>query len=139
MEEIFNYTDEKLHNLDKNILIDTLKHTSDIMTALSSKVHFMEEEIKNIQEQLLSLSKLILDKSINPEKESSINPKKESSINNFDKLYKTNQNIDIIYDNENNNNLNNIKQETKDIIKKEETPGNIINNRKKNNLFIRNI
>ena len=135
MEEIFNYTDEKLHNLDKNILVDTLKHTSDIMTALSSKVYVMEEEIKNIQEQLLSLSKLILDKSIKPEK--------ESSINNFDKLYKTNQNIDIIYDNENNNennnNLNNIKQETKDIIKKEEIPGNIINNRKKNNLFIRNI
>jgi len=131
MEEIFNYTDEKLHNLDKNILVDTLKHTSDIMTALSSKVHVMEEEIKNIQEQLLSLSKLIKDKSINPEK--------ESSINNFKELYKTNQNIDIIYDNDNDNNLNNIKQETKEIIKKEEVPGNIINNRKKNNLFIRNI
>lgn len=56
MEEIFNYTDEKLHNLDKNILVDTLKHTSDIMTALSSKVHAMEEEIKNIQEQLFSLN-----------------------------------------------------------------------------------
>jgi hypothetical protein len=134
MEEIFNYTDEKLHNLDKNILVDTLKHTSDIMTALSNKVCVMEEEIKNIQEQLFSLSKLILDKSNNSHKESS---------NNFKELYKTNQNIDIIYDNENNNennnNLNNIKQETKDIIKKEEIPGNIINNRKKNNLFIRNI
>jgi hypothetical protein len=130
MEEIFNYTDEKLHNLDKNILVDTLKHTSDIMTALSSKVHVMEEEIKNIQEQLFSLSKIIKDKSINTEKESS---------NNFKELYKTNQNIDIIYDNDNVNNLNNIKQETKDIVKKEEVPGNIINNRKKNNLFIRNI
>ncbi len=130
MEEIFNYTDEKLHNLDKNILVDTLKHTSDIMTALSSKVHVMEEEIKNIQEQLFSLSKIIKDKSINTEKESS---------NNFKELYKTNQNIDIIYDNDNDNNLNNIKQETKDVVKKEEVPGNIINNRKKNNLFIRNI
>jgi len=131
MEEIFNYTDEKLHNLDKNILVDTLKHTSDIMTALSSKVHVMEEEIKNIQEQLLYLSKIIKDKSTNNDN--------ESLNNNFKQLYKTNQNIDIIYDNENDNNLNNIKKDTKEIIKKEEVPENIINNRKKNNLFIRNI
>ena len=136
MEELIDYTNDNLHNLDKNILVDTLKHTSDIMTALSSKIYIMEEEIKNIQEQLnlvLSLSnenKLLKEKSVNE---------------NFDKLYKTNQNIDVIYDNENDNKLNNVKQETKDIIKKnlevkkEEVSGNVINNRKKNNLFIRKI
>ena len=141
MEELIDYTDDKLHNLDKNMLVDTLKHTSDIMTALSSKVYIMEEEIKNIQEQLnlvLSLSnenKLFRDKYVNE---------------NFDKLYKTNQNIDIIYDDESDNKLNNVKQENKDIIKKnlevkkeelkkEEVSGNVINNRKKNNLFIRKI
>ena len=143
MEETTDYSYNKLHNLDKNIIVDTLKHTSDIMTALSSKIYIMEEEIKNIQEQLnivLSLSnenKLLKEKSVNE---------------NFDKLYKTNQNIDVIYDNENDNKLNNVndnklnnvKQETKDIIKnlevkKEEVSGNVINNRKKNNLFIRKI
>jgi len=152
MEELIDYTNNNLHNLDKNMLVDTLKHTSDIMTALSSKIYIMEEEIKNIQEQLnivLSLSnenKLLKEKSVNE---------------NFDKLYKTNQNIDVIYDNENDNKLNNVndnklnnvndnklnnvKQETKEIIKKnlevkkEEVSGNVINNRKKNNLFIRKI
>jgi hypothetical protein len=136
MEELIDYTNDNLHNLDKNMLVDTLKHTSDIMTALSSKIYIMEEEIKNIQEQLnivLSLSnenKLLKEKSVNE---------------NFDKLYKTNQNIDVIYDNENDNKLNNVKQETKDLIKKnlevkkEEVSGNVINNRKKNNLFIRKI
>lgn len=136
MEELIDYTNDNLHNLDKNMLVDTLKHTSDIMTALSSKIYIMEEEIKNIQEQLnivLSLSnenKLLKEKSVNE---------------NFDKLYKTNHNIDVIYDNVNDNKLNNVKQETKEIIKKnlevkkEEVSGNVINNRKKNNLFIRKI
>ena len=135
MEETFDYSEDKLHNLDKNMIVDTLKHTSDIMIALSSKVYIMEEEIKNINNQLLSLSnenKLLSD---------TINNK------NFDKLYETNQNINIIY----NDKQQKIKeqetkeQETKEVlkkdtvIKKEEVSGNIINNRKKNNLFIRKI
>ena len=127
MEETADYTDNKLHNLDKNILVDTLKHTSDIMTALSTKVYVMEEEIKNINNQLNILS--------NENKFL-----KESFKNdNFDKLYKANQNINIIYDNENKE----LKQEDsskKNIeVKKEDVPENIINNRKKNNLFIRKI
>jgi hypothetical protein len=133
MEELIYYTDDKLNNLDKNILVDTLKHTSDIMTALSNKVYIMEEEIKNIQEQLLSLSnenKLL---------------KESLKNNNFDKLYKVNQNINITYDNDNQKNDDNQNKETKDTvnkileIKKEEVSGNIVNNRKKNNLFIRKI
>jgi hypothetical protein len=133
MEELIDYTDDKLNNLDKNILVDTLKHTSDIMTALSNKVYIMEEEIKNIQEQLLSLSnenKLL---------------KESLKNNNFDKLYKVNQNINITYDNDNQKNDDNQNKETKDTvnkileIKKEEVSGNIVNNRKKNNLFIRKI
>jgi hypothetical protein len=144
MEETTDYSYNKLHNLDKNILVDTLKHTSDIMTALSSKVYIMEEEIKNINNQLIILSnenKLL---------------KESFKNNNFDKLYKTNQNINIIYDDE--------KQELKQELKKDElllnknievkkedvlgnvlgnvtgnVIGNIINNRKKNNLFIRKI
>ncbi len=128
MEETTDYSDNKLHNLDKNILVDTLKHTSEIMTALSSKVYIMEEEIKNINNQLTVLSnenKLL----------------RESLKNdNFDKLYKANQNINIIYDDE----KKEIKQEeiilNKNIeVKKEDVPENIINNRKKNNLFIRKI
>jgi len=127
MEETADYSDNKLHNLDKNILVDTLKHTSDIMTALSTKVYVMEEEIKNINNQLNILS--------NENKFL-----KESFKNdNFDKLYKANQNINIIYDNENKE----LKQEDsskKNIeVKKEDVPENIINNRKKNNLFIRKI
>jgi len=132
MEETADYSDNKLHNLDKNMIVDTLKHTSDIMTALSNKVYVMEEEIKNINNQLTALSnenKLL----------------KESFKNdNFDKLYKANQNINIIYDEE-------LKKETKQElkkedfskknieVKKEDIPENIINNRKKNNLFIRKI
>ncbi len=128
MEETTDYSDNKLHNLDKNILVDTLKHTSEIMTALSSKVYIMEEEIKNINNQLTVLSnenKLL----------------RESLKNdNFDKLYKANQNINIIYDDE----KKEIKQEeiilNKNIeVKKEDVQENIINNRKKNNLFIRKI
>ena len=128
MEETTDYSDNKLHNLDKNMLVDTLKHTSEIMTALSSKVYIMEEEIKNINNQLTVLSnenKLL----------------RESFKNdNFDKLYKANQNINIIYDDE----KKEIKQEeiivNKNIeVKKEDVPENIINNRKKNNLFIRKI
>ena len=136
MEETTDYSYNKLHNLDKNIIVDTLKHTSDIMTALSSKVYILEEEIKNIYNQLTILSnenKLL---------------KESFKNNNFDKLYKTNQNINIIYDDE--------KQELKQELKKDElllnknievkkedvsgnVLGNIINNRKKNNLFIRKI
>lgn len=141
MEELTDYTHDKLHNLDKNMIVDTLKHTSDIMTALSSKVYIMEEEIKNIQEQLnivLSLS-------------NENNLLKEKLVSeNFDKLYKTNQKIDIIYDDNETKENKEIKEnketiETKDIvkknleIKKEEVSGNVINNRKKNNLFIRKI
>jgi CRISPR/Cas system CMR subunit Cmr4 (Cas7 group RAMP superfamily) len=129
MEESTDYSDNKLHNLDKNMLVDTLKHTSDIMTALSSKVYIMEEEIKNINNQLTILSnenKLL----------------KESFKNdNFDKLYKANQNINIIYDDEKKKELK--QNETiinKSIeVKKEDVPENIITNRKKNNLFIRKI
>ena len=133
MEELIDYTDDKLNNLDKNIIVDTLKHTSDIMTALSNKVYIMEEEIKNIQEQLLSFSnenKLL---------------KESLKNNNFDKLYKVNQNINITYDNDNQKNDDNQNKETKDTvnkileIKKDEVSGNIVNNRKKNNLFIRKI
>ena len=140
MEETTDYSYNKLHNLDKNIIVDTLKHTSDIMTALSSKVYIMEEEIKNINNQLTILSnenKLL---------------KESFKNNNFDKLYKTNQNINIIYDDE----KQELKKElikdelllNKNIeVKKEDVSGiiignvvgNIINNRKKNNLFIRKI
>jgi len=87
----------------------------------------MEEEIKNINNQLTILSnenKLM----------------KESLKNdNFDKLYKTNQNINITYDEE----KKELKQDeiiNKNIeVKKEDIPENVINNRKKNNLFIRKI
>lgn len=48
---------DKYLNMDKNILIDALKHTSDIMTALSSKVTILEEEIKTINK---SLNKVII-------------------------------------------------------------------------------
>ena len=126
MEETFDYSDDKLHNLDKNILVDTLKHTSDIMTALSGKVYIMEEEIKNINNQLTILSnenKLL---------------RESFSNDNFNKLYKTNQNINIIYDDE----KKDLKQDEiiKNIeVKKEDIPENIIYNRKKNNLFIRKI
>jgi len=135
MEETADYSDNKLHILDKNILVDTLKHTSDIMTALSTKVYVMEEEIKNINNQLNILS--------NENKFL-----KESFKNdNFDKLYKANQNINIIYDNENKELKQEMKQELKKEdsfkknieVKKEDVPENIINNRKKNNLFIRKI
>jgi hypothetical protein len=128
MEETTDYSDNKLHNLDKNMLVDTLKHTSEIMTALSSKVYIIEEEIKNINNQLTVISnenKLL----------------RESFKNdNFDKLYKANQNINIIYDDE----KNKLKQDeviiNKNIeVKKEDIPENVINNRKKNNLFIRKI
>jgi len=128
MEETFDYSDDKLHNLDKNILVDTLKHTSEIMTALSSKVYIMEEEIKNINNQLTILS--------NDNK----NLRESLKNDNFDKLYKTNQNINITYDDK----KNKLKQDeviiNKNIeVKKEDIPENIINNRKKNNLFIRKI
>ena len=139
MEETFDYSEDKLHNLDKNMIVDTLKHTSDIMTALSSKVYIMEEEIKDINNQLLSLSnenKLLKDTIKNK---------------NFDKLYETNQNINIIYNDkeqktkeletkeQKTKELETKELETKEVIKKEEVCGNIINNRKKNNLFIRKI
>jgi hypothetical protein len=130
MEETADYYDDKLHNLDKNILVDTLKHTSDIMTALSNKVNMMEEEIKIINNQLTILSnenKLLRDSFKN---------------NNFDKLYKANQNINIIYDDEKQELKQELKLEElkKNIeIKKEDIPENIIVNRKKNNLFIRKI
>jgi hypothetical protein len=130
MDETFNYSEDILHNLDKNMIVDTLKHTSDIMTALSNKVSIMEEEIKNINNQLLTLSnenKLLRELFKN---------------DNFDKLYKVNQNINIIYDDENVE----IKKEEEIIvnknleIKKEDVSGNVINNRKKkNNLFIRKL
>jgi len=131
MNDLFNNSEDNINNLDKNILVDTLKHTSDIMTALSNKVYIMEEEIKNINNQLITLSnenKLF----------------KESFNNdNFDKLYKTNQNINITYHDEKNQN-NELKHDDTIIkknieIKKEEIPENIISNRKKNNLFIRKI
>ena len=140
MEETTDYSYNKLHNLDKNILVDTLKHTSDIMTALSSKVYIMEEEIKNIINQLTIISnenKLL---------------KESFKNNNFDKLYKTNQNINIIYDDEKQDLKKELKKDelllNKNIeVKKEDVSGiiignvlgNIINNRKKNNLFIRKI
>ena len=139
MEETFDYSEDKLHNLDKNMIVDTLKHTSDIMTALSSKVYIMEEEIKDINNQLLFLSnenKLLKDTIKNK---------------NFDKLYETNQNINIIYNDkelktkeletkeQKTKELETKELETKEVIKKEEVCGNIINNRKKNNLFIRKI
>ena len=144
MEETTDYSYNKLHNLDKNIIVDTLKHTSDIMTALSSKVYILEEEIKNIYNQLTILSnenKLL---------------KESFKNNNFDKLYKTNQNINIIYDDEKQELKKELKQELKKDefllnknieVKKEDVSGiiignvvgNIINNRKKNNLFIRKI
>jgi hypothetical protein len=132
MEETTYNSEDKLLNFDKNILIDTLKHTSDIMTALSSKVYILEEEIKNINNQLIILSNenILLKESFKNDK--------------FDKLYKTNQNINMIYDDKcekkENNNLNDESIINKFIeIKKEDVPENIINNRKKNNLFIRKI
>ena len=128
MEETADYYDDKLHNLDKNILVDTLKHTSDIMTALSNKVNMMEEEIKIINNQLTILSnenKLLRDSFKN---------------NNFDKLYKANQNINIIYEDEKKELKQNETIINKSLeIKKEDVPENIITNRKKNNLFIRKI
>jgi hypothetical protein len=128
MEETTDYSDNKLHNLDKNMLVDTLKHTSEIMTALSSKVYIMEEEIKNINNQLTVISnenKLL----------------RESLKNdNFDKLYKANQNINIIYDDEKKELKHDEIIVNKNIeVKREDVPENIINNRKKNNLFIRKI
>jgi hypothetical protein len=128
MEETADYSDDKLHNIDKNMLVDTLKHTSEIMTALSSKVYIIEEEIKNINNQLTILSnenKLL---------------KESFKNNNFDKLYKTNQNINIIYDDEKKELKQNEIIINKNIeVKKEDIPENIIYNRKKNNLFIRKI
>lgn len=135
MEETDDYSDNKLHNLDKNIIVDTLKHTSDIMTALSSKVYVMEEEIKNINNQLTIIS--------NENKSLKESLKESFKIDNFDKLYKANQNINIIYDDENKELKQELKKEDsskKNIeVKKEDVPENIINNRKKNNLFIRKI
>ncbi len=128
MEETADYSDNKLHNLDKNMIVDTLKHTSDIMTALSSKVYVMEEEIKNINNQLTILSNdnKILRESLKND--------------NFDKLYKANQNINITYDDEKNKlNQDEIIINKNIEVKKEDIPENIINNRKKNNLFIRKI
>ena len=52
-----NNSNDSSINLDKNILVDALKHTSEIMIALSSKVYIIEEEIKNINSNLLSFVK----------------------------------------------------------------------------------
>ena len=155
---------DKYLNMDKNILIDALKHTSDIMTALSSKVTILEEEIKTINK---SLNKVIVS---NQElKELYNNMVDEKKNNNFVKLHETNSNINKVYkpeqaqiklndikqniegyvikngieqiNNSIDSNLNNHKIEKLD---EEGNPivypiHNLVSNRRKNNLFIRKI
>lgn len=160
---------DKYLNMDKNILIDALKHTSEIMTALSSKVSILEEEIKTINK---SLNKVIVS---NQElKELYNNILDDNKNNNFVKLHEINSNINKVYkpdhtqkkindikqndikqniegyvikngieqiNNPIDNNLNNHKIEKLD---EEGNPviysvHNLVSNRRKNNLFIRKI
>jgi hypothetical protein len=155
---------DKYLNMDKNILIDALKHSSDIMTALSSKVTILEEEIKTINK---NLNKVILS---NQELKELYNNIIEDRKNiNFTKLHETNANINKVYktdqihiklndvkqniegyvikngieqiNNPIDNNLNNHKIEKLD---EEGNPiiypiHNLVSNRRKNNLFIRKI
>jgi len=84
---------DKYLNMDKNILIDALKHTSEIMTALSSKVTILEEEIKTINK---SLNKVIIS---NQELKELYNNMVDNSKNNnsFVKLHEINSNINKVY------------------------------------------
>jgi hypothetical protein len=156
---------DKYLNMDKNILIDALKHTSEIMTALSSKVTILEEEIKTINK---SLNKVIIS---NQELKELYNNMVDNSKNNnsFVKLHEINTNINKVYKTDQtqikineikkniegyvikngieqiNNpidiNLNNHKIEKLD---EEGNPiiypvHNLVSNRRRNNLFIRKI
>jgi hypothetical protein len=155
---------DKYLNMDKNILVDALKHTSEIMTALSSKVCILEEEIKTINK---NLNKVITS---NQELKDFYNIMMEDKKkNNFNKLHETTSNINKVYkaeqlpvktndvkqnienyvikngieqiNNNIDNNLNNHKIEKLD---EEGNPviypvHNIVSNRRKNNLFIRKI
>jgi hypothetical protein len=151
---------DKYLNMDKNILIDALKHTSEIMTALSSKVFILEEEIKTINKNLNKLAisnqeiKDYYNRIIEENKKNNFNKLQEiaSTVN---KVYIPNQNQTRIndvkqnienyiikngieqIDNNIDNNLNNHKIEKLD---EEGLPiNNIVTNRRKNNLFIRKI
>lgn len=155
---------DKYLNMDKNILIDALKHTSEIMTALSSKVTILEEEIKTINK---SLNKVIIS---NQELKELYNNIVDNSKNNsFVKLHEINSNINKVYKTDQtqiklneikkniegyvikngieqinipiDNNLNNHKIEKLD---EEGNPiiypvHNLVSNRRRNNLFIRKI
>ena len=155
---------DKYLNMDKNILVDALKHTSEIMTALSSKVYILEEEIKTINK---NLNKVITS---NEELKEIYNIMMEDKKkNNFNKLHETTSNINKVYkaeqlpvktndvkqnlenyvikngieqiNNNIDNNLNNHKIEKLD---EEGKPviypvHNLVSNRRKNNLFIRKI
>jgi hypothetical protein len=155
---------DKYLNMDKNILVDALKHTSEIMTALSSKVCILEEEIKSINK---NLNKVITS---NEELKEFYNIMMEDKKkNNFNKLHETTSNINKVYkaeqlpvktndvkqnienyvikngieqiNNNIDNNLNNHKIEKLD---EEGKPviypvHNLVSNRRKNNLFIRKI
>jgi hypothetical protein len=155
---------DKYLNMDKNILVDALKHTSEIMTALSSKVCILEEEIKTINK---TLNKVV---SSNQELKEYYNIMMEDKKkNNFNKLHETTSNINKVYkveqvpikmndikqnienyvikngieqiNNNIDNNLNNHKIEKLD---EEGNPviypvHNLVSNRRKNNLFIRKI
>ena len=156
---------DKYLNMDKNILIDALKHTSEIMTALSSKVTILEEEIKTINK---SLNKVIIS---NQELKELYNNMVDNNKNNnsFVKLHEINTNINKVYkpeqsqiklndikqniegyvikngieqiNNPIDNNINNHKIEKLD---EEGNPivypiHNLVSNRRRNNLFIRKI
>ena len=150
---------DKYLNTDKNILIDALKHTSEIMTALSSKVYILEEEIKTINK---NFNKLVIS---NQEIKDFYNTMiEENKKNNFNKLHETASTVNKVYktnpskindvkqnienyiikngieqiDNNIDNNLNNHKIEKLD---EEGLPinNNLVSNRRKNNLFIRKI
>ena len=131
-----NNSNDSSINLDKNILVDALKHTSEIMIALSSKVYIIEEEIKNINSNLLSFVK----------ENKQLKEALKKKDNEFIKLYETNQNITKIYDNKKDDNKkddnkedDNKEDDNKEDDKKIIISGNVVNNRKKNNLFIRKI
>jgi hypothetical protein len=155
---------DKYLNMDKNILVDALKHTSEIMTALSSKVCILEEEIKTINK---NLNKVVTS---NQELKDFYNIiMEDKKKNNFNKLHETTSNINKVYkvehiplkmndvkqnlenyvikngieqiNNNIDNNLNNHKIEKLD---EEGNPviypvHNLVSNRRKNNLFIRKI
>jgi hypothetical protein len=155
---------DKYLNMDKNILVDALKHTSEIMTALSSKVCILEEEIKNINK---NLNKVVIS---NQELKEFYNIMMEEKKNsNFNKLHETTSNITKVYKPEQvtvkkndikqnidnyvikngieqiNNNIDNNLNNNK--IEKLDEEGNLViypvhnlvSNRRKNNLFIRKI